>query len=75
MHIYSCSVSRSCPTLCHPKDCTSPDFLVLPYLPDFAQIHAHCISDASNYLIFCLPLLFLPPVFPSMRVFSNEPSL
>ena len=27
---------------------------------------------ASNRLILCCPLLFLPPVFPSIRVFSNE---
>ena len=26
----------------------------------------------SNHLIFCHPLLFLPPIFPSIRVFSNE---
>ena len=26
----------------------------------------------SNHLILCCPLLFLPSVFPSMRVFSNE---
>ena len=26
----------------------------------------------SNYLIFCHPLLLLPPIFPSIRVFSNE---
>ena len=26
----------------------------------------------SNHLIFCRPLLLLPPVFPSIRVFSNE---
>ena len=26
----------------------------------------------SNYLIFCRPLLFQPPIFPSIRVFSNE---
>ena len=26
----------------------------------------------SNYLILCRPLLFLPSVFPSIRVFSNE---
>ena len=29
----------------------------------------------SNYLIFCLPLLLLPAVFPSIRVFSNESAL
>ena len=27
---------------------------------------------ASNYLILCCPLLLLPSIFPSIRVFSNE---
>ena len=29
----------------------------------------------SNYLIFYCPLLLLPSIFPSIRVFSNEPVL
>ena len=29
----------------------------------------------SNYLILCLPLLLLPSIFPSIRVFSNESDL
>ena len=29
----------------------------------------------SNHLILCHPLLFLPSVFPSIRVFSNESTL
>ena len=29
----------------------------------------------SNYLILCCPLLLLPPIFPSIRVFSNESAL
>ena len=29
----------------------------------------------SNCLIFCHPLLLLPSIFPSIRVFSNESSL
>ena len=29
----------------------------------------------SNYLILCPPLLFLPSIFPSIRVFSNESAL
>ena len=28
----------------------------------------------SNHLILCHPLLFLPSIFPSIRVFSNEDS-
>ena len=30
---------------------------------------------ASNYLILCRPLLLLPPMPPSIRVFSNESTL
>ena len=29
----------------------------------------------SNYLILCHPLLLLPPIPPSIRVFSNESTL
>ena len=29
----------------------------------------------SNHLIHCHPLLFLPSIFPSIRVFSNESTL
>ena len=30
---------------------------------------------SSNHLILCRPLLLLPSIFPSIRVFSNEPAL
>ena len=30
---------------------------------------------SSNHLIFCRPLLLLPSIFPSIRVFSNESAL
>ena len=30
---------------------------------------------SSNHLILCRPLLLLPPIFPSIRVFSNESTL
>ena len=39
---------------------------------ELAQTHVHWVSDAINYLILCHPLLFLPSIFPSIRVFSNE---
>ena len=29
----------------------------------------------SNHLILCYPLLLLPPIFPNIRVFSNESAL
>ena len=30
------------------------------------------LVKSSNHLIFCHPLLLLPSIFPSIRVFSNE---
>ena len=30
------------------------------------------LAIPSNHLILCRPLLFLPSIFPSIRVFSNE---
>jgi len=36
-----------------------------------SQIHAHWGGDPSSHLILCRPLLLLPSIFPSIRVFSN----
>ena len=44
-------------------------------LPEFTQSHVHQIGDASSHLILCRPLLLLPPIPPSNRVFSNESTL
>ena len=52
-------------------DCNIPGFPVLHYLLEFAQTHVHWISD-TNHLILCLPLLILPSIFSSIRVFSSE---
>ena len=42
----SCSVTQSLLTLFNPMDCSTPGFLVLHYLPEFAQIHVHWVGDA-----------------------------
>ena len=47
---------------------------ILYHLPEFAQIHVHWVSDAIPLSHPLLPLL-LPSIFPSIRVFSNEPTL
>ena len=40
-------MAKSCPTLCHPMDCsTGPGFPIPPYLPEFAQTHVHWIGVA-----------------------------
>ena len=40
-----CSVTQSCTTLCDPMDCSTPVFLVLHYLLEFAQTLVHWIHD------------------------------
>ena len=41
-------------------------------LLELTQIHVHRVNVPSNHLIICRPLLLLPSIFPSIRVFSNE---
>ena len=36
---------------CHPMDCSTPGLLVPHYLPGFAQVHVHWISDEYSGLI------------------------
>ena len=56
--------------------CSIPGFSVLHYLPEFAQTHVPIESVVlSNCLILCYPLLLLPSIFPSIRVFSSESAL
>ena len=69
------SVAQSCPTLCDPMNYSSPGLPVHHQLPDFTQTHVHRVSDPSSHLILCRPLLRLPLIPPSIRVFSNESTL
>ena len=70
-----CSVNQSCPTLCSPMDCSMPGFPVLHYLRSLLKLMSIELVMPSNHLILCCPLLLLPLVFPSIRVFSNESAL
>ena len=44
-------------------------------LLELAQTHVHQVSMPPNHLILCHPLLLLPSIFPSIRLFSNELAL
>ena len=66
-----CPVPKSFPTPCNPKDYSTPGLPVTYYLPEFAQVHVHWVSDAIQ-LILWHPLFLLPAISPSIRVFSNE---
>ena len=43
-----CSVTKSCPTLCDPTNCSTPGFPVLHYLLVFAETHVHWICDTIH---------------------------
>ena len=60
------SVTQSCSTLCDPMNCDPTNSQSLPKLMSIEFVMP------SNHLIFCHPLLLLPSIFPSIRVFSNE---
>ena len=67
-----CSVSKTSLTLCDPRDTR------LPWgspSPKFVQTPVIESVMLSNHLILCHPLLLLPSIFPSIRVFSNELAL
>ena len=55
---------------------STPDLPVHHQLLEFTQTHVHRVSDAiqPSHLL-CLPLLLLPPIPPSIRVFSYESTL
>ena len=69
------SVAQSCPTLCDPMNCSTPGLPIHHQLLEFTQTHVHRVGDASSHLILCRPLLLLPPIPPSIRVFFNESAL
>ena len=66
------SVTQSCPTLCNPMNCSTPGLPIHHQLPGFTQTHVHRVGDAIQP---SHPLLLLPLIPPSIRVFSNESTL
>ena len=63
------SVAQSCPTLCNPVDCSS---LACPSPTPRRLLKLTSVELVmpSSHLIVCRPLLPLPSIFPSIRVFS-----
>ena len=66
------SVAQSCPTLCDPMNCSTPGSPVLTISQSLLKLMFMELVMPSNHLILCHPLLLLPSVFPSIRVFCNE---
>ena len=56
-------------------DCNMPGLPVHHQLPEFLQTHVHRVGDAIQPSHPLSPLLLLPPIPPSIRIFSNESTL
>ena len=67
------SVTQSCLTLCDPRTRQAS----LPITNSRSSLRLTFIESMmpSSHLILCHPLLLLPPIPPSIRVFSNESTL
>ena len=60
---------------CDPMNRSTPGLPVHHQLLEFTQTHIHRVSDAIQPSHSLSPLLLLPPIPPSIRVFSNESTL
>ena len=69
------SVAQSCPTLCDPMNRSMPGLLSITSSRSSLRLRSNESVMPSSHLILCHPLLLLPPIPPSVRVFSNESTL
>ena len=56
-------------------NCSKPDLPVHHQLPEFTQTHIHWVGDAIQPSYPLSSPLFLTPIPPSIRVFSDESTL
>ena len=54
---------------------SAPGFPIHHQLPELTKIMSIESVTPTSHLILCCPLLLLPSIFPSIRVFSNELAL
>ena len=69
------SVAESSPTLCNPINYSTPGFPVHHQLLEFTQTQVHRIGDTMQPSHPLSSPFILPPIPPSIRVFSNESTL
>ena len=66
------SVAQLGPTLCNPMDHSTPASQSITNSQSLLKLMSIESVMPSHCLILCCPLLILPSIFPSIRVFSNE---
>ena len=69
------SVAQSCLTLCDPMIAACQTSLSITNSQSLLNPMSIEVVMPSSHLILCRPLLLLPPIPPSIRVFSNESTL
>ena len=69
------SVAQSCLTVCDTMNRSTPGLPVHHQLPSSLKLMSIESVMPSSHLILCHPLLLMPPIPPSTRVFSNESTL
>ena len=69
------SVTWSCMTLCNPTIAARQASLSITNFQSSLKLMSIKSVMPSNHLILCRPLLLLPPIPLSIRVFSNESAL
>ena len=75
-HSFSSVQSLICVRLCDPMNHSTPGLPVHHQLLESTQTHVIIESMMpSSHPILCRPLLLLPSIFPSIRVFSIESAL
>ena len=69
------SVAQWCLILCDPMNCSTPGLPVHHHLQSSIKLTSIESVMPSSHLILCHPLFLLPPIPPSIRVFSSESTL
>ena len=70
-----CSIAQSYPALCHPMDAARQASLSCTISQNLVKLMSIELVMPFNHFVLCRPLLLLPSIFPSVRVFSNELAL
>ena len=77
-HQTQVSVTKSCPSLCNPVDCSTPSFPVLHYLLEFIQTHVHRVGDSHPTISYsvipfssCLQCFPASGSFPMSQFFTS----
>ena len=69
------SVTQSCSTLCNSMDCRRQASLSITNSRSSPKLMSIELVMPSSHIILYRPLLLLPSIFPSIRVFPNESAL